>query len=104
MNADIERRLRSALAAQAARVTPERLRPAVPPTAVPVRRPASMFLRRAGWVAATLLLVAVTIVTLRPTSSQPQQPPTMETPSPSGSSGAPSPSSPPSPSPSPAAR
>ncbi|GGM26267.1 hypothetical protein ACFFX1_16675 [Dactylosporangium sucinum] len=101
MNVDIDGRLRRALAAQAARVTPERLRPAVPPTALLARRPASRFLRRAGWVAAMLLPVAVTIVTLRPTGSEPQQPPTRVTPSPSGSSLAPSSSPPPSPSPSP---
>ncbi|GAA2359837.1 hypothetical protein [Dactylosporangium salmoneum] len=104
MNVDIEGRLRSALAAQAARVTPERLRPAVPPTALTVRRPASMFVRRAGWVAAMLLLVTVAIVTLRPTGSEPQQPPTVVTPSPSGSYDPPSPSSLPPASPSPAAR
>lgn len=103
MNVDIEGRLRRALGAQAARVTPERLRPAIPPTAVPLRRPLSMFVRRAGWVAAMLLLVVVTIVTLRPTGPQPQQPPAIVTPSPSGSYGPPAPSPSPSPSPSPAA-
>ncbi|MET7419840.1 hypothetical protein [Dactylosporangium sp. NPDC005555] len=100
MNAPIEERLRSALAARAARVTPEHLRPALPPTALPARRPAGVLTWRAGWAAALLLLVAVTIVLLRPTGSPPQQPPTVVTPSPSVSSG--TPSSEPSPSPSPA--
>ncbi|MFF5234911.1 hypothetical protein [Dactylosporangium sp. NPDC000521] len=102
MNADLERRLRSTLAAQAARVTPERLRPAVPPTALPARGPAFILLQRAAWVAAILLLVAVVIVTLRPAASDPQQPPTVVPPSPSGSYDPTSPptSSPPSPSPS----
>ncbi len=102
MNVDLEGRLRRALGAQAARVTPERLRPAIPPTALPVRRPATMFVRRAGWVAAMLLLVAVVVtVTLRPAGPEPQQPPVIVTPSPSGSSGPPSPSPLPSPSRSP---
>ncbi|MEU7872589.1 hypothetical protein [Dactylosporangium sp. NPDC049140] len=99
MNVDIEERLRGALAAQAARVTPEQLRPAVPPTALLARHPASMFVRRAGWVAAMLLFVAVATVAtvaLRPTGSEPQRRPTMVTPSPSGLYG---PSSSPSPSP-----
>ncbi|MGI5184455.1 hypothetical protein ACQEVZ_50200 [Dactylosporangium sp. CA-152071] len=103
MNTDLEQRLRSALAAQATRVTPDRLRPALPPTALPARSPASVLLRRAAWVAATLLLVAAAVITLRPTGPAPQHP-TVVPPSPSSSSNPPSPvpstSSPPSPSPS----
>ena len=56
MTVDVEGRLRRALAGRAARVTPERLRPAVPPTALPVRRSVPLFVRRAGLVAALLLL------------------------------------------------
>ncbi|MEV4141506.1 hypothetical protein AB0J72_56280 [Dactylosporangium sp. NPDC049742] len=107
MNTDLEQRLRSALAAQATRVTPDRLRPALPPTALPARSPAPMLLRRAAWAAATLLLVAVAVITLRPTGPAPQHP-TVVPPSPSSSSNPPSPvpspapstSTPPSPSPS----
>ena len=105
MSIDVERALRDALAARAAQVTPERLQPAVPPTAMPARRSASSFAGRFGWLLATgaaALLVARVVAVhplgTRPARPGPDRPASSVAPSPSTSSApvpAPSPSSPP---------
>jgi hypothetical protein len=94
---DVESRLRGALAARAAGVTPERLRPPVPPTMLrPTRRPVFALARRVAWVAwvaTALAVVTLTFLTLRPTGTEePRQRPPAVTPAPPDADHSPSPS------------
>jgi len=76
MSVDVERAVRDALAARAAQITPERLQPAVPPTAMAARRSASSIAGRVGWLlvaGAAVLLVAV-VFALRPAAPGPARP------------------------------
>jgi hypothetical protein len=95
MGIDVETRLRRALAARAARVTPDRLRPAAPPTLVPAHhRPALPLPGRwrrllvAGSVAVVLAagIVAVRLAGGVAPDPRPQQPvivPSVVSPAPS---------------------
>jgi hypothetical protein len=92
MSVDVERALRRALAARAAQITPERLQPAVPPTAMPARRSASSFAGRFRWLVVTgvaVLLVAVAVAVhppgLGPKHPVPERPASSVRPSPSPS-------------------
>jgi hypothetical protein len=70
MSTQVEERVRRALAARAGQITPDRLQPAVPPTAAPARRS-----WRSSWltllVAAAAVLVGVVLL-VRPPGGDPQ--------------------------------
>ncbi|MFI5845437.1 hypothetical protein ACIA8K_37610 [Catenuloplanes sp. NPDC051500] len=70
---DLERRLRDALAARAGQVTPNDLRPPVPPTMAAERRTFPLLLR-AVLLASALMLVAVALIPLLRPDPAPQQP------------------------------
>ena len=86
MSTNVEERTRRALSARAGQITPDRLQPAVPPTAAPVRRSWLPWWRSLLVVAA--VLVAVVFVVRRPGDAPaPQVPnaPAVTVPSPSPS-------------------
>ena len=64
MSTDVEERMRRALSARAGQITPDRLQPAVPPTAAPARRSWLPWWRSLLVVAA--VLVAVVFAVRRP--------------------------------------
>jgi hypothetical protein len=69
MSTDVEARVRRALAGRAAQITPERLQPAVPPTAVPSRpfwRP---------WWRSLLVVAAVVVAVVFSVRPQHDSPP-----------------------------
>jgi hypothetical protein len=72
MSVDVEERLRRALAARAAAVTPQRLQPAMPPTAAPAARRAR---RRVWWprLAGAVALVTV-FLSVRGPAEKPSHP------------------------------
>ena len=70
MSTEVEERVRRALAARAGQITPDRLQPAVPPTAAPARRS-----WRSSWL--TLLIAVATVLVgvvllVRPPGGDPQ--------------------------------
>jgi hypothetical protein len=75
MSTDTEERVRRALAARAAQVTPERLQPAVPPTATVARRS-----WRPWW--RTLLVTAAVLVAVVISVRRPGDPPPRPLPNP----------------------
>jgi hypothetical protein len=64
MSTDVEERMRRALSARAGQITPDRLQPAVPPTAAPARR--SWLPRWRSLLVVAVVLVAVVFVVRRP--------------------------------------
>ncbi|RSM72100.1 hypothetical protein DMB66_05680 [Actinoplanes sp. ATCC 53533] len=86
MSTDVEERVRRALSARAGQVTPDRLQPAAPPTAAPVRRSWLPWWRSLLVVA--VVLVAVVFVVGRPGDAPPPQVPN----APAGTVPSPSPS------------
>lgn len=87
MSTELEDRVRQALSARAGQITPDRLQPAVPPTATPARRP-----RLRWWH--PLLVVAAVLVTVVFAIRLPGDSPSPLPNAPAGTVPAPSPSEP----------